>query len=67
MQQLDYKVLQTIEDPKDGALSLVQVQLQTGAFTSDPCADASLGCPLWGDQRYGMSVNKKGQRWRFGR
>lgn len=60
--QLDYKVLQTIDDPKDGVLSLVQVQLQTGRSHQIRVQMASLGCPLWGDQRYGMSVNKKGQQ-----
>ena len=60
--RLDYKVLQIIRDPKDGVLSLVQVQLQTGRSHQIRVQMAGLGCPLWGDQRYGAEVNRKGQQ-----
>lgn len=59
---LHYKTLQTIEDPKDGVLSLLEVTLQTGRAHQIRVQMAGLGCPLWGDQRYGYGINKKGQQ-----
>ena len=58
---LNYKLLQTIDTP-DGPLSLLQVQLETGRSHQIRVQMAHMGCPLWGDQRYGFGVNKKGQQ-----
>lgn len=58
---LNYKLLQTIET-KEGPLSLIQVQLETGRSHQIRVQMAHMGCPLWGDQRYGFNVNKKGQQ-----
>lgn len=58
---LDYKVLQSITSGET-TLSLVEVHLQTGRAHQIRVQMATLGCPLWGDQRYGYDVNKKGQQ-----
>lgn len=58
---LNYKLLQTIETDQ-GPLSLLQVQLETGRSHQIRVQMAHMGCPLWGDQRYGFKVNKKGQQ-----
>lgn len=58
---LNYKLLQTVET-KEGPLSLMQVQLETGRSHQIRVQMAHMGCPLWGDQRYGFNVNKKGQQ-----
>jgi len=59
---LKYKLLQTIETKKDGLLSLLQVQLETGRSHQIRAQMAFIGNPLYGDQRYGFKVNKKGQQ-----
>jgi 23S rRNA pseudouridine1911/1915/1917 synthase len=58
---LNYKLLQT-KETADGTLSLIQVQLETGRSHQIRVQMAHMGCPLWGDQRYGYNVNKKGQQ-----
>ncbi len=58
---LNYRLLETIET-KSGPLSLLQVQLETGRSHQIRVQMAHMGCPLWGDQRYGADVNKKGQQ-----
>lgn len=58
---LNYKLLQKIET-NEGTLSLMQVQLETGRSHQIRVQMAHMGCPLWGDQRYGFKVNKKGQQ-----
>ncbi len=58
---LNYKLLQTAET-SEGTLSLLQVQLETGRSHQIRVQMAHMGCPLWGDQRYGFKVNKKGQQ-----
>lgn len=58
---LNYKVLQTL-NTAEGPLSLIQVQLETGRSHQIRVQMAHIGCPLWGDQRYGFTVNKKGQQ-----
>ena len=58
---LNYKLLQKIETA-EGTLSLLQVQLETGRSHQIRVQMANMGCPLWGDQRYGFKVNKKGQQ-----
>ena len=58
---LNYKLLQTVET-NEGPLSLIQVQLETGRSHQIRVQMAHMGCPLWGDQRYGFKVNKKGQQ-----
>jgi 23S rRNA pseudouridine1911/1915/1917 synthase len=54
---LDYTVL----DYRDG-LSLVAVQLHTGRPHQIRVQLAAIGHPLYGDQRYGASVNEHGQQ-----
>lgn len=58
---LNYKLLETV-DTADGPLSLIQVQLETGRSHQIRVQMAHMGCPLWGDQRYGFKINKKGQQ-----
>jgi len=59
---LDYRILQSIETQEYGTLTLVQVQLQTGRSHQIRAQMAYIGCPLFGDQRYGFKVNKSGQQ-----
>lgn len=59
---LNYRIVQTITTKEYGVLTLVQVQLETGRSHQIRAQMAHIGCPLFGDQRYGFSVNKKGQQ-----
>lgn len=54
---LDYTLLQTQQD-----LSLIKVQLQTGRSHQIRVQMKALGHPLYGDQKYGEQVNKRGQQ-----
>ncbi|ANE47902.1 pseudouridine synthase [Paenibacillus swuensis] len=54
---LDYMVLGV----SDG-FSLVKITLHTGRPHQIRVQMAALGCPLYGDQKYGASVNKPGQQ-----
>ncbi|MNI42475.1 Ribosomal large subunit pseudouridine synthase D [compost metagenome] len=54
---LDYQLL----DSLDG-FSLVKVKLRTGRPHQIRVQLAAIGCPLYGDQRYGAHVNKPGQQ-----
>lgn len=54
---LTYEVLETAGD-----LSLLNVVLETGRPHQIRVQLAHIGCPLYGDQRYGASVNKPGQQ-----
>ncbi|WP_379129420.1 RluA family pseudouridine synthase [Paenibacillus sp. sgz500958] len=54
---LDYTVLGTSE-----GLSLLKIDLHTGRSHQIRVQLSSLGCPLYGDQKYGASVNKPGQQ-----
>ena len=54
---LDYEVL----DWREG-LSLVKIQLHTGRPHQIRVQLATIGCPLFGDQRYGGSLSKVGQQ-----
>lgn len=58
---LNYKLLETVETD-NGPLSLLDVKLETGRSHQIRVQMAHIGCPLWGDQRYGFEVNKKGQQ-----
>lgn len=55
---LDYRVL---GGPVNG-LSLVQVELLTGRSHQIRVQFSQLGCPLYGDQKYGAKLNKPGQQ-----
>lgn len=54
---LDYKVSQTAAN-----LSLLKVQLQTGRSHQIRVQLQHLGYPLFGDQKYGVKVNKPGEQ-----
>lgn len=54
---LDYEVLQSKEQ-----LSLVAVKLHTGRSHQIRVQLSTIGHPLYGDQKYGQQVNKKGQQ-----
>lgn len=54
---LDYRVLGS----EDG-LSLVLVELHTGRPHQIRVQFASIGCPLYGDQKYGADINERGQQ-----
>lgn len=54
---LDYQVIDTRE-----GLSLVKVFLHTGRPHQIRVQFAESGCPLYGDQRYGRKLNKRGQQ-----
>jgi len=60
--ELEYKVLQTVTTPEEGELSLVQIQLYTGRAHQIRAQMSFIGCPLYGDQKYGQAVNKPGQQ-----
>ena len=59
---LNYRVLQTVHHPSEGKLSLIEASLQTGRSHQIRVQMAGLGCPLYGDQKYGPDLNKKGQQ-----
>jgi 23S rRNA pseudouridine1911/1915/1917 synthase len=54
---LDYTVLGTGE-----GFSLVQIELHTGRPHQIRVQFAAIGCPLYGDQKYGIGVNQVGQQ-----
>jgi 23S rRNA pseudouridine1911/1915/1917 synthase len=54
---LDYKVKASL-----GKLSLVEVNLLTGRPHQIRVQFAAIGCPLYGDLKYGASVNRPGQQ-----
>jgi 23S rRNA pseudouridine1911/1915/1917 synthase len=54
---LDYTVLGTSE-----GYSLLKVDLLTGRSHQIRVQFSSIGCPLFGDQKYGASVNRPGQQ-----
>lgn len=54
---LHYQVIEKLDD-----LSLVRVRLETGRSHQIRVQFSSRGLPLWGDQKYGSQVNKKGQQ-----
>ncbi|MEW9698899.1 RluA family pseudouridine synthase [Paenibacillus sp. SI8] len=54
---LDYRVLGS----SDG-LSLIKIKLHTGRPHQIRVQLTAIGCPLYGDQRYGSAVNKPGQQ-----
>lgn len=54
---LDYRVLGTAQ-----GLSLVRVELHTGRSHQIRVQFSHLGCPLYGDQKYGADKNKPGQQ-----
>ncbi|WP_438445680.1 RluA family pseudouridine synthase [Gorillibacterium sp. sgz5001074] len=54
---LDYEVLGS-----SGGLSLVRVELLTGRSHQIRVQMAAIGCPLYGDQKYGAALNKPGQQ-----
>lgn len=54
---LDYEVLGT-----EGSLSLVMIELHTGRPHQIRVQLSHAGCPLYGDQKYGSSLNKAGQQ-----
>ncbi|WP_410768490.1 RluA family pseudouridine synthase [Fontibacillus sp. BL9] len=56
---LDYRVLGSL--PEEG-LSLVQIKLHTGRSHQIRVQFSQLGCPLYGDQKYGSAVNKPGEQ-----
>lgn len=54
---LDYQ----LKDTREG-LSLVEISLHTGRSHQIRVQMAGIGCPLYGDQKYGSSHNKPGQQ-----
>ncbi len=54
---LSYEVIETKDD-----LSLVKVDLYTGRPHQIRVQFANIGCPLYGDQKYGADVNTVGQQ-----
>ncbi|TXK74661.1 RluA family pseudouridine synthase [Paenibacillus sp. N3.4] len=54
---LDYKLIGSVD-----GLSLIQIKLHTGRPHQIRVQLAAIGCTLYGDQRYGSSVNKPGQQ-----
>ncbi|GIQ67632.1 RNA pseudouridine synthase [Xylanibacillus composti] len=54
---LDYRVIASAD-----GLSLVEIQLHTGRPHQIRVQFAEIGCPLYGDQRYGSLVNEPGQQ-----
>ncbi|GJM81168.1 hypothetical protein HMSSN139_36640 [Paenibacillus sp. HMSSN-139] len=57
--RLDYRVLGSSAAER---LSLVQVELHTGRPHQIRVQMSQIGCPLYGDQKYGATLNKPGQQ-----
>ena len=57
--ELSFRVL---KESNDGTYIVVEIHLKTGRHHQIRVQMAHMGCPLWGDQRYGFKVNKKGQQ-----
>lgn len=55
---LDYTVVGTSEE----GYSLLKIDLHTGRSHQIRVQLSNIGCPLYGDQKYGASVNKPGQQ-----
>lgn len=55
--KLEYEVLASA-----GGLSLLRVKLYTGRSHQIRVQLSAIGCPLYGDQKYGQKVNKPGQQ-----
>ncbi|MCD8036428.1 MAG: RluA family pseudouridine synthase, partial [Clostridiales bacterium] len=49
---LDYTVIKSIEDEKNGCLSLLKIALHTGRHHQIRVQTAHAGIPLWGDTKY---------------
>lgn len=54
---LDYQVVQSVK-----GLSVVKVKLHTGRSHQIRVQMKAMGTPIYGDQKYGQSVNKPGQQ-----
>lgn len=54
---LDYKVL-----AEDGNRALIHVELHTGRSHQIRVQMSSIGCPLYGDQKYGAALTKPGEQ-----
>lgn len=54
---LDYEVIDTVEN-----YSLIKINLRTGRPHQIRVQLSVIGHPLYGDQRYGYEINKKGQQ-----
>lgn len=54
---LDYKVLGEAK-----GMSLLEINLHTGRPHQIRVQFSNIGCPLYGDQKYGQAVNKPGQQ-----
>ncbi|GAA3714565.1 RluA family pseudouridine synthase [Salinicoccus jeotgali] len=54
---MDYKVLKSNEEG-----SLIEIELKTGRSHQIRVQLANQGTPLYGDQKYGRSINKPGQQ-----
>jgi len=54
---LDYEMIEENEE-----LSLLSINLQTGRPHQIRVQLATIGCPIYGDQKYGHKVNKPGQQ-----
>lgn len=57
---LDYEVIGSAKNGED--LTLVKVSLLTGRPHQIRVQLSHIGCPLYGDQKYGQSYNKPGQQ-----
>ena len=54
---LEYECLETQDD-----LSLIKIQLETGRSHQIRVQMVEMGCVIYGDQKYGVSVNEPGQQ-----
>jgi 23S rRNA pseudouridine1911/1915/1917 synthase len=54
---LEYKTIGTVNN-----LSLISIQLHTGRSHQIRVQFAAIGCPLYGDQKYGAEYNQAGQQ-----
>lgn len=49
---LRYRVLETVQDPEAGTLSLLEILLITGRHHQIRVQLSAIGCPIWGDTKY---------------
>lgn len=59
---LEYETIGYDQAVSHHGLSLLSVQLHTGRAHQIRVQFAAIGCPLYGDQRYGVKFNKSGQQ-----
>lgn len=56
---LEYELLETVDTPEYGVLSLLKIVLKTGRYHQIRVQLSNAGLPLWGDTKYNKSFGKQ--------